>query len=160
MPGSFHVAEGGTPNPAMPEQMDVPRNTLNTRKGKSGLQNFRVFRVGPQEGAAGLIRGSDGALYGLASAGGDFHAGTVFRLVPPPLTVMPPVFSSIVRLAGGNVSMTLNVTPNATYSLQSSSDLVSWTVQTNVFATGTTIQVSDLTATQAATRFYRAVWRP
>jgi uncharacterized repeat protein (TIGR03803 family) len=121
------------------------------------------FGTTPGDGqtiVAGLIQGSDGALYGQASAGGDLNAGTVFRLVLPPLMVMPPVFTSITRLDGGNVGMTLSVTANATYSLQSSSDLVNWAVQTNIFAASSTIQVSDLTATHAATRFYRAVWRP
>lgn len=68
----------------------------------------------------------------------------------------PPVFTSVARLADGNVRLTLSVAPNASYSIQTSSNLVNWVTQTNVFATSLSIQVTDLTATNATRKFYRA----
>ena len=90
-----------------------------------------------------------------------FGAGGTVTSQPASLAVVgPPVFTSVARLGDGNLRLTLSVAPHASYSIQTSSNLVDWATQTNVFATSSLIQISDLTATNAVRRFYRAVWLP
>jgi uncharacterized repeat protein (TIGR03803 family) len=87
-------------------------------------------------------------------------AGTVTSQPASLGVVGAPVFTSVSRLADGNVRLTLNVVSNANYNVLSSSNLLTWAVQTNIFAASATIQITDLTATNSARRFYRATWLP
>jgi len=53
--------------------------------------------------------------------------------------------------------LTLQVTPNPTYAIQASSNLVNWVTITNVTSPTSPILISDPQAPNFAKRFYRGV---
>jgi uncharacterized repeat protein (TIGR03803 family) len=55
-------------------------------RGYSVLYEFRAAANDGADREAGLVKGRDGAFYGTTFAGGDFGAGTVFRIWPQPRT--------------------------------------------------------------------------
>jgi uncharacterized repeat protein (TIGR03803 family) len=59
----------------------------------------------------GLVRSTDGNLYGTTSQGGDANAGTLFRLVFPPTT--PPNTPPVARCRNVTVSAGANCTASA-----------------------------------------------
>ncbi|MBU6399913.1 MAG: putative Ig domain-containing protein, partial [Verrucomicrobia bacterium] len=64
---------------------------LNTDgTGYTVLHSFGTFTGDGEDPQAGLMRGSDGALYGTTSNGGASGNGVVFRLVPATTTTITP----------------------------------------------------------------------
>jgi uncharacterized repeat protein (TIGR03803 family) len=112
---------------------------------------------GPSLGSAphaGLVRGSDGALYGTCSTGGKFNRGTVFRLAPERHDLaFPQRVGAVWRISGRG-------TPLRSYTVQYSTNLnamVDWRNLTNVAADaqGTWRFDEPMNSTE---RFYRAVY--
>jgi uncharacterized repeat protein (TIGR03803 family) len=76
------------------------------------------------------------------------------------LTVIDrPVFSSLAVLPDGNVHLLLSG-PAANYRIETSTNLTTWTMHTNVTIQNGAVWVDDLKATNFNRRFYRAVWVP
>ena len=103
----------------------------------------------------GLAQGQDGAFYGTTSAGGDFGAGTVFRLGPTPFE-----FTSIVQLPGKTVSLSLSGSTNTTCRVDASTNLLDWETVTNITDITGGIQFIDVPAPNFPQRFYRAFQGP
>ncbi len=73
------------------------------------------------------------------------HTGKVERPVPGPLARRPD----------GNFAIQFAGEPGQAYTVQKSADLANWVYHTNLVARGAQAVVTDLTATNAGTRFYR-----
>jgi len=67
----------------------------------------------------GMVRTSDGAIYGTTYFGGSSGAGTIFRLADFPL----PVNFTDIQRAGTNVALTLAGLPNQAFRIQSNTNL-------------------------------------
>jgi uncharacterized repeat protein (TIGR03803 family) len=122
-----------------------------------------LFNSNPVPGATSAtltltnVTTSQGGVYAVVVFG---TAGTVTSQPASLGVVGAPVFTSVARLADGNVRLTLSLVSNANYNVLSSSNLLTWSVQTNIFAASATIQITDLTATNSVHRFYQATWLP
>lgn len=84
-------------------------------------------------------------------------AGSVTSLVAT-LTLTNPSpggFQTIALLGNGQVQLTLDGTPGATYSVETSTNLVQWTTLAQVTASNGTAQYSDGLLTNVPARFYR-----
>jgi uncharacterized repeat protein (TIGR03803 family) len=127
---------------------------FNTNGGLTSLYSF----TGSNDGAhpqAGLVQGRDGSFYGTTSAGGQYGAGTVFRL-----TLMPE-FQAVV-VTNNTLGLTWSTEAGGTYQLQYNSDLSSsnWSNLGSAYtATGATLSTMD-TLTNGRQRFYRLVLSP
>jgi hypothetical protein len=75
------------------------------------------------------------------------------------LTVLaqPGVFQSIAELTNGTVQFSLSGTPGALYTLDVSTDLMTWTPLVTFTMTNGAVQYNDLTATNFPARFYLLV---
>ena len=123
---------------------------------------YRVLKAFGGEGSGAspneLLQGSDGAIYGTTSAGGDMTGGTVFKLVPPPVGH----FSGIARQ--GATNLTLNATGEVSfaYLLQATTNLLvptSWkTIATNLTDSGGVFNYTDPAMGNYRQRFYRLRW--
>jgi lysophospholipase L1-like esterase len=71
-----------------------------------------------------------------------------------------PVWVDAVALPDGSVRFSLSATPDLTYRLDASTNLVDWTALTNLASPSGAIQFIDLNATNFSQRFYRAVLTP
>src|SRR5262249_5881769 len=108
---------------------------------------------------APLVQGSDGALYGTTSFGGDLGYGgfsgdgTVFKLYLPET----PDFVSATK-ANDAVHITFAGATGFGYQLLRSSDLTTWTVVTNItMPSGGIYTYTDRTRPNSAA-FFRAAW--
>ena len=63
---------------------------------------------------------------------------------------------SLLRQAGGGISLTVHGDVGATYEIQVSSDLLNWSALKTVTATGTDAQYVEQSLPSASLRFYRA----
>jgi uncharacterized repeat protein (TIGR03803 family) len=113
---------------------------------------------GPYFGAApeaGLIAGSDGALYGTCNAGGVFNRGTVFKLAPDQNRLAPPQ-----RLAANVWLISGHGAPLRSYTLQYSTNLnssLNWSNLTTVTADAQgNWQYNE--PTNSAKRFFRTTF--
>jgi uncharacterized repeat protein (TIGR03803 family) len=102
---------------------------------------------------AGLLQGSDGALYGTTVNGGG--SGTVFRFWPPET----PDLLSVARSSVGT-RVTFAGVAGQQYQLLRSSDLVTWIALTNLTmaAAGLYTYIDSTPSARAA--YYRAAWLP
>lgn len=131
------------------------------RLNKDGSGYAVLHRFGSSAGdgrypVAGLARGSDGALYGTTSVGGDYDAGTVFKL---------SFGVAITRLQRNGTLTALNVAgvPFASHRIQARTNLIasedSWvTIATNVANVDGTFQLFYPEPPNRPTRFYRVIW--
>jgi uncharacterized repeat protein (TIGR03803 family) len=101
---------------------------------------------------AGLVQGTDGALYGTTYNGGFVGWGTVFRLLVPPFNV------ELGWLPDRNVWLSTLSVPNVTLRFLASTNLVDWAALTNITGVAGAAQCNDLAATNYTRRFYRAGW--
>ena len=101
---------------------------------------------------AGLVQGTDGALYGTTYGGGTNGNGTVYRLLVPPFKLQ------IGRLPDRNVWLSTLAVPNVTLQFSASTNHADWATLTNITGNAGTVQFKDLAATNYPSRFYRAVW--
>ena len=99
--------------------------------------------------AGSLVEGNDGCLYGTTLYGGDSGSGSIYRLA------VPPVLDSAARTTDGEFAFNVSAMSNVSYSIEVSSNLVNWTVWTNVVSPGGGLRFSD--AWESGSRFYRAV---
>jgi uncharacterized repeat protein (TIGR03803 family) len=106
---------------------------------------------------AGLIQGVDGALYGTTQARGNLNQGTVFRLIPWPVGAG---LLQISRAAGQGAQLSFVPPVDAASAISVSSDLLNWTLLTNLPASLGPVYFIDASATNFAHRFYRASWTP
>ena len=106
---------------------------------------------------AGLLQATDGNFYGMASSGGEFANGTIFRLSIP----MQPVVQS-ANQADGSLTLTWISVVGQTYQLQYNSELTSsnWiNFGGAVSATNGKMSMSDSPGT-VMQRFYRVMLLP
>jgi hypothetical protein len=94
-----------------------------------------------------LLEGSDGAVYGITSWGGQLSLGTVFRLVPP-----PEVASE--RRSGGITRVTARTLAGGSVAIEASTNLASWSAIAGGTASNTVFTTEDPASLQH--RFYRA----
>jgi uncharacterized repeat protein (TIGR03803 family) len=100
---------------------------------------------------ATLVEATNHIIYGTTTAGGAFGAGTVFRVVPPPLLI-----TSITEL-DGTLTLVWTAITNATYRVEYKTDLTSasWTaLAPDVTAMTNTASVTDNVGSDQQ-RFYR-----
>jgi hypothetical protein len=71
----------------------------------------------------------------------------------------PPRLTAGELLADGSLQLSLTGGIGFKYDLETSSDLVAWTLWTTLTSTNRTMTLTDVTATSVARRFYRAVSR-
>lgn len=100
---------------------------------------------------AGLIQGTDGALYGTTHDGGVEGVGTVFRISPTGQI-------QISQLLGRNIQVSCLPPLPAVGVIGASTDLLNWTTLTNVPAMSGPVSFEDVSATNYPQRFYRAIW--
>src|SRR5262249_18925284 len=102
-----------------------------------------------------VVDGWNGSAIGTI---GGASGGLLLTLNPDLLT--PPHWDAIARLPDAGMQLTLSGVPGHYYEIHSAMTLGAWTpLQQVTNATGT-IQFTDLTATNASQRFYRAVLVP
>ncbi|SPE60948.1 3-carboxymuconate cyclase [Verrucomicrobia bacterium] len=127
--------------------------------GYAVLYRFTGMGGDGAEPSAGLIQGADGALYGTTSYGGTGAGysgnGTVFRLIPWPVGAG---FLQISRAAGQGAQLSFVPPVDAASAISVSSDLIDWTLLTNLPASLGPVYFIDASATNFAHRFYRASW--
>jgi hypothetical protein len=82
-----------------------------------------------------------------------FDAVMVTCIAPPPA---PPHFESAALVAPNQVRLVLSGELGSSVTIRRSSDLASWVVLTNLVNTGGTVLFTDMTASNAVQRFYRA----
>ncbi|SPE60953.1 hypothetical protein SBV1_570012 [Verrucomicrobia bacterium] len=104
---------------------------------------------------AGLVQGADGAFYGTAYYGGNLNEGTVFRLIPWPVGAG---FLQISRAGDQGAQLSFVPPVDAASAISVSSDLIDWTLLTNLPASLGPVYFIDASATNFAHRFYRASW--
>jgi uncharacterized repeat protein (TIGR03803 family) len=166
----FSGANGNAPAPSLLQAADgyLYGTTLAGGEDNQGT----IFRIAPSgtdftsiysfTGGAdggtpdcGLVQLSDGGFYGVASAGGNSNAGTLFRLDLPAALGAPALQSAVV--ANGGIFLTWTTLPNRTYQLQYSDDLSagSWTyVGPPIVASAAFTLFNDAAATNSQ-GFYR-----
>ena len=86
--------------------------------------------------------------------------GSVTSSIASLTVVMRPNLAPPTLLPDGSVRLSLSATPDLTYRLDASTNLVDWATLTNIANPSGTIQFIDLEATNFSRRFYRAVWVP
>jgi len=108
-----------------------------------------IVSFGSDVWAGSLVEGNDGCLYGTTRSGGNSGSGSIYRLT------VPPVLDSAARTTDGDFAFNVSAMSNVSYSIEVSSNLVNWTVWTNVVSPGGGLRFSD--ALESGSRFYRAV---
>jgi uncharacterized repeat protein (TIGR03803 family) len=147
---------GGTTDAA---NIDGAGIVFKLNKDGSGYTVLHRFSYSGGDGghpAAGLIKGSDGALYGTTLQGGDLNRGTVFKLFSstPLVSVTRMEFDGTIAhlsLSGGAAGQT--------FQLQTSTNLAShfWqAIATNQFGIDGKSQFLDTGASNNPIRFYRS----
>jgi uncharacterized repeat protein (TIGR03803 family) len=109
---------------------------------------------------AALTLANDRNYYGTTAGGGEYGAGTIFRLAMT--TPAAPVITGIARTVGG-VLITWHAVPGLNYLLQFTTDLnqASWTsVGGSLTATNSAMTASDPVPPGQPRRFYRVVLLP
>jgi Concanavalin A-like lectin/glucanases superfamily/Immunoglobulin I-set domain len=86
--------------------------------------------------------------------------GSVTSSIASLTVVMRPNLAPLTLMPDGSVRLSLIATPDLTYRLDASTNLVDWAALTNTANPSGTIQFIDLQATNFWRRFYRAVWVP
>jgi hypothetical protein len=76
----------------------------------------------------------------------------------PILVPSPPIFASVSRAANGTVTLVLDVTPNIAITMQSSSNLVTWTTLATPTPTASPFTFADSTDSAASRLYYRAFY--
>jgi uncharacterized repeat protein (TIGR03803 family) len=117
------------------------------------LHNFTASPDGDRP-VTRLVRGSDGAWYGVTQFGGNANLGTAFKIFPP---------VTIDSIAPAGASMLLSFSEAAvgqSYQVQATTNLTvsnAWTViGSNTAAADGTFQFSDTNAFQFPQRYYRS----
>lgn len=103
------------------------------------------------------MKTADGNFYGVTSDGGQYHAGTIFRLSVP----LPPVLRSTAQSVD-TLTLTWSAVAGQSYQVQYNSDLSStnWNeLGSAVTATNGIMSVSDGIGPDLQ-RFYRVVCLP
>jgi uncharacterized repeat protein (TIGR03803 family) len=170
---SFGLPGAANPNAALIQGSDGVLYGTTIYGGTNG--DGTVFRIGTNgssytvlhsfTGRAGdganpigsLVQGADGALYGTTFDGGNHYEGTVFRLIPWPVGAGS---LQISRSAGQGAQLSFVPPVDAASAISVSSDLVSWTLLTNLPASLGPVYFTDETSTNFTQRFYRASWTP
>jgi uncharacterized repeat protein (TIGR03803 family) len=119
-----------------------------------------LYNFGSQPGdghlpTGGLVQGPDGAFYGTTSSGGDYNAGSVFRLSSTRFA-----FTSIRQLLDKTFYLSLSGPANTACHVEVSTDLLHWTPLTNILNTAGAVQFIDASAANFPQRFYRASQGP
>jgi hypothetical protein len=91
----------------------------------------------------------------ITDAGGSVTSSIASLTVVIRPSLAPPTLSP-----DGSVRFSLSATPDLTYRIDASTNLVDWAALTNLADPSGTIQFVDLQATNFSQRFYRAVWVP
>ncbi len=105
----------------------------------------------------GATEESGGAVARIRLYAAAMTAGQVVLLDRVDCGCAPPQFVPPVTYSNGVVSLTLQVTPNATYQIQASTNLADWVTTTNVTSALPSVVITDAQAGNYARRFYRAV---
>jgi uncharacterized repeat protein (TIGR03803 family) len=123
--------------------------------GYAVVHNFSASSGDGQNPHAGLVQGSDLALYGTTWNGGDSAFGTVQRLLPVPTPRMLDVV-----LAGNSAKVRFTGVSNNHYQVYRSTNLVSWSLLSTLTmpASGIGTNVDANPVFPAAS--YRAAWVP
>ena len=165
--------------PAPPAIVEGP-SSLTNPLGASAT--FTVSAVGPLPLAYQWLQGltplTDGGNISGAASGSltltnltATNAGTYTVVVtnlagsvtsaPVTLTVVnPPQFTSVAWLADSTLQLSCEVVSNLNYRIDVSTDLVNWTVLTNLSGPSGPLQLVDPAAANFPRRYYRAVWVP
>jgi len=125
--------------------------------GYAVLYNFTGTGGDGVNPSAGLVQGAAGAFYGTTSGGGNVSDGTVFRLIPWPVGAG---VLQISRAAGQGAQLSFVPPVDAASAISVSSDLINWTLLTNLPASLGPVYFTDETSTNFPQRFYRATWTP
>ncbi len=97
-----------------------------------------------------LMEGSDGALYGTTTWGGNLNVGTLFRFVPPPEIL------SLRQELTGQIHITARALSGTTLIIEASTDLGTWTQLGSGTVVNGHFETDDPEASQLSQRFYRA----
>ena len=119
------------------------------------LYNFGSKPWDGQLPEGGLAQGPDGAFYGTTSSGGEYSAGSVFRLGSTPFE-----FTSIRQLLDRTFYLSLSGPANTTCHVEVSTDLSHWMTLTNLPNTTGSVEFIDGAAANFFRRFYRASQGP
>ena len=84
--------------------------------------------------------------------------GSVTSSIASLTVVMRPHLAPPALLPDGSVRFSLTATPDLTYRIEGSTNLIDWVALANIANPSGTIQFIDLQATNFSRRFYRAVW--
>jgi uncharacterized repeat protein (TIGR03803 family) len=122
--------------------------------GYSVLYSFGNTANDGQTPLAGLTQGSDGALYGTTANGGEMNFGTVFKIWPPETPDLIGVTS-----VDNNVQVSFAGISGAHYQVLRSTDLASWSVQTNITMPSTGVYTNFDNSPPNSRAYYRAVWK-
>jgi hypothetical protein len=96
-------------------------------------------------------------LYGVTAGNGGFIAVSINgSILQSDDSVVPATLEPLILLPGGAPQFTVSASPGQSYAIQASSDLINWTMITNVSLSNTAGQFVDPSTTNYPQRFYRA----
>jgi hypothetical protein len=130
-------------------------------KDGSGYSVLHTFEFGGPDGGdgfeprAGLVKGTDGALYSATYAGGNFNLGMVFKWWPEQT---PDIID--VAVTGNSVTVGFAGAGGYQYQVLRSTDLIQWDVSTTITMPSAGIYNYQDPSAIGSMACYRVVWVP
>jgi uncharacterized repeat protein (TIGR03803 family) len=123
--------------------------------GYAVLRSFDTANADGRNPRAGVLQGSDLALYGTTWNGGESGFGTVFRLLP----LAAPQMLDVI-LAGSSAQVRFRGLSGHHYEVFRSTNLVSWVLSGTVMMPASGIGTNIDSSPAFPTAWYRAAWVP
>jgi uncharacterized repeat protein (TIGR03803 family) len=123
--------------------------------GYAVVRSFSVSGGDGQNPHAGLVQGSDLALYGTTWSGGDSGVGTVLRFLP----LATPQMLDVV-LAANSVKVRFSGVSSNHYQVYRSTNLVSWSLLSTLTMSASGIGTNVDASPVFPSAWYRAAWVP
>jgi uncharacterized repeat protein (TIGR03803 family) len=130
---------------------------FSIRKDGSGYTVVRSFSGQNGEGEnpyAGLIQASDGSLYGLTQYGGQSDVGTIFRFTKTSSVALR--LAASFSLTSRQPIITLSGPSGAMFDLETTSNFFDWSKIATITNVSGQTPFTDVSASNAPRRFYRA----